>query len=329
MSEKAGKKLAIIANPAAGRGRALALAQEARRSLWGWPLEFLVPSSAAELREVCRRLDPEEFEAAIVIGGDGTVHHAVRGLAESRVPLLPYPGGTANDLATELHIPTDWDHIQQLIDRRIRTTMDLIDVNGVPFSTVAGIGVGARLSESFNSRRTESALFQLLTRHLRSQVYTLLTAHTLFFAGDYAHSLSVKTDVFAEEVHTAALFVCNQPRLGGDFHVAPAIDNNDKRFSILIVPRIRSLRLLQGFVQLKRGKVGGDFITFSVDRATVRSLDGREVQVFGDGETLVTAATLEFKIRPEALTVYHERRSTKRPLKADRRGGGRRQEKKA
>ena len=162
------RKLAIMANPAAGRGRALALAQEARRALWGWPLELFVPETASELQEACRTLEPARFEAAIVIGGDGTINRALRGLTKSGVPLLPFPGGTANDLATELGIPADWEGVQRLVDARARAPMDLIEVNGVPFATVAGIGVGAELTELFNTRRDRSVLFQLMARHLRS-----------------------------------------------------------------------------------------------------------------------------------------------------------------
>lgn len=41
----------------------------------------------------------------IVVGGDGTINEVIDGMLESNVPLAILPGGTANVLARELHLP--------------------------------------------------------------------------------------------------------------------------------------------------------------------------------------------------------------------------------
>ena len=49
--------------------------------------------------------DAEDFDAVVAAGGDGTVASAAYLLAETGIPLLPFPAGTANLLARNLRLP--------------------------------------------------------------------------------------------------------------------------------------------------------------------------------------------------------------------------------
>ena len=299
------KTLALIANRNAGKGKIFQALQEARRCLWGWPLEVIWPSSVDDLRSTLARLDPSTYEAAIVMGGDGTLNQVLRGRSASAVPLCVFPIGTANDFARELGIRADWGQIQSLLDGNSTEAVDLIEVNGVPFLTVAGIGVGALLTEEFNERRAESRVFRELMKHLQSQVYTALAAKTLLLRRDYAHSIHIRSNVFDEKLKAAAVFVCNQDKLGGNLRVALTNDNRDEFFSVLVVPNSNSAKLVSTLMKFKMGTLSPrDCILFAAREVTIRELDGRSLQVFGDGETLVESPLLEFSLLPRALRVY-------------------------
>ncbi|MEK6705646.1 MAG: diacylglycerol kinase family protein [Bdellovibrionota bacterium] len=300
------KKLAILANPASGKGKAIEAVQTAKRALWGWDIEFHFPSSSNELRKICQKLNKTTYEAAVVIGGDGTMNDAIRGLIESKVPLCPFPAGTANDLAQELGISDDWNDIQQLIDGGQTKMMDLIEVNHMPFATVAGIGIGALLTAEYNAIRRKSPVLREILKPLHNQVYTALTLKTILLKRDYFHHVRVKSDTFDEKLKTAALFVCNQSRLGGDLKLAPATQNDDKKFNVLIIPRSRNYQLIRALLELKRGRMPKDFILFSTDRLWVHELLNKPIRVFGDGEILAEHNELEFKILPKALQVYRK-----------------------
>jgi diacylglycerol kinase family enzyme len=300
------KKLAVIANRSAGKGKALQALQDAKRSLWGWEVDYLFPTSIEDLKSTCSSLDPHTYEAAILIGGDGTVNQALPALCESKVPFCPFPGGTANDLAAELGIEPKWDQIQNLIDQKQTTMMDLITVNGRPFATVAGIGIGALLTSEFNERRNQSWLFREISRRLQSQVYTALTAKTILTRRDYFHNLRIKSDTFTESLKTAAVFICNQSFLGGDLKVAPTISNTDKRFNVLIIPRSKIFSLMKGLAEIKMGKLPRNFIVFSTDRLFIREERGKKLRVFGDGEILTESNELDFRVAPAQVRVYRE-----------------------
>jgi diacylglycerol kinase family enzyme len=310
LSRRQMKRVAILSNPNCGKGLGPRAIQQARRTLWGWPLEILTPSSLSELHETLSRLSPKEYEALIVVGGDGTFNQALKVMrltSERHIPLYPFPAGTANDLATELKLRADWDQVQTLLDERQIEKIDCITVNDAPFSTIAGIGAGSQLTSEFNSRRSTSPIFKLLNHHLHDHIYSILSAKTLLFSNDYFHRLHIRGEGFDEKLKTPVVFICNQPRLGAKLTVAPDAQNNDGRFHVMIVPRIRKHRLITGLIALQRGYVPQDFLLFSTDRLIVRDLDGRDIPVFGDGETLVSAPELRFATHAFSLPVYSGR----------------------
>jgi diacylglycerol kinase family enzyme len=304
------KKVAILSNPNSGRGLGPRAIQQARRILWGWPLEILTPSSLTELSESLARLSPNQYEALIVVGGDGTFNQALKAMrmtSERHIPLYPFPAGTANDLATELKLRPDWQQVQNLLDGKLIEKIDCITVNEVPFSTIAGIGAGSQLTSELNDRRNRSALFKFLNQHLHEHLYSVLSAKTLLFRNDYFHRLHIRGEGFDEKLKTPVVFICNQPRLGAKLTVAPDAQNDDGRFHVMIVPRVRKHRLITGLIALQRGYVPQDFLLFSTDRLMVRDLDGRDIPVFGDGETLISAPELRFVTHPSSLPVYSGR----------------------
>ncbi len=68
----------------------------------------------------------EGKEALFVVGGDGTINLAVRGLAGSETALGVLPGGTANVLAQELGLPgltwTRWMALEESARRLAEAT---------------------------------------------------------------------------------------------------------------------------------------------------------------------------------------------------------------
>lgn len=302
------KKIAVLANKSSGQEAAVAHTLAARSELWGWNCDFYFPSSVAELKSICATLSPDLYEALIVIGGDGTLNQVIRSLPSkpNSVPIYPFPGGTANDLAKELGLKANWNQVQTLVDRKRHDLIDLIEVNGIPFATVGGIGIGSILTEELNRRRCQSTFFKTLAKVLQVQVYTLLSAKTILFRRDYIHHLHVSAPGFDERIKTPALFICNQTHLAGSIKVAPSLNNTDQRFNVLIVTTSLRTRLLTSMSQLKSGKLPHNFFVFSTDHLKLSDLNNRKISVFGDGESLLESSQLEIKILPKSLRVFRE-----------------------
>lgn len=298
------KKLALIGNPKAGKGETKRHLSDAQTALKQRELQIFVPSSAEEVTRICQTLDASEFEAAIVLGGDGTQNRALRGLIQSGVPLIPFPSGTANDLSRELGVTSDWTQILKLIDEARITEIDVIEVEGIPYATVAGIGVGAALTEDFNRLRSTSLFFRMASRIFGDEIYTLMTAKTLFFSPSCVRKLRLRSGGLDRTLDTAALFVSNQEMLGGNMRVAPTQNNADQIFHVLILTGTSAIALLRSLFYLKKGDLRPEFVSFPASEVTIENLEGDPIRVFGDGETLTESPRLRFQVKPRALKVF-------------------------
>lgn len=304
------KCITIIGNPKAGSGRVVAHLQESRRSIWGYSTRIHTPENLEELSQTCRSLDPSQIEALVVVGGDGTVNQVIREMLKirCRVPLYIFPAGTANDLASELGTPASWNRVEELVNEHSIDSIDLIDVNGIPFATVAGTGIGATLTSDLNQARDRSRVMQVALKGFKKQVYSLLTLKTIFTHPEIYQDLWIDSGNFNQRVKSPAVFVCNQGQLSGNLRVAPEIDNQDNKFNVLIVPEINRGLLISALIQLNLGKIPEQFIAFSTDRLLIESKSDRPISVFGDGDALVEARRLEFTVLPQALSVYRSRK---------------------
>lgn len=96
--------------------------------------------------------DAEDFDAVVAAGGDGTVASAAYLLAETGIPLLPFPAGTANLLAMNLASPAEPHALAHLMREQRLMDFDIGEIelsNGerFGFSMIAGAGYDAAIME--------------------------------------------------------------------------------------------------------------------------------------------------------------------------------------
>jgi diacylglycerol kinase (ATP) len=80
-----------------------------------------------------------------VWGGDGTVQRCVDALSGTGAAVAILPAGTANLLATNLHIPDDLTEAVRVGLHGARRAIDTGSVNGEHFAVMAGAGFDARM----------------------------------------------------------------------------------------------------------------------------------------------------------------------------------------
>ena len=105
---------------------------------------------ASDITLFARQAAEEGLDAYFIVGGDGTINLAVRGLVGSDTALGVLPGGTANVFAQELGLPgLSWTRIMAL-DESVRLLafaearwVDLGWCGTTPFLLWAGIGLDA------------------------------------------------------------------------------------------------------------------------------------------------------------------------------------------
>src|SRR4030042_5201433 len=142
---------AMIYNPGGGRFPSGMLAERAANVLRanGWNISLIRTESSEHVTKLARRAAEAGKEAIFVVGGDGTINLAVRGLAGSTTALGVLPAGTANVLAQELGLPgMRWTRLMALEESArmlAGATIREVDIGfcgGTPFFLWAGVGFG-------------------------------------------------------------------------------------------------------------------------------------------------------------------------------------------
>ncbi len=132
-------RIALLYNAAAGRGRA-------EHHLPG--LEAALVRAGHEPARVPAGADaaPARTDLAVIVGGDGTVHHALPALARGGIPFYHFPTGTENLVAREFAMRPDADALVAAIERWTVRPVDLGAVSGAAerlFLVMAGLGPDA------------------------------------------------------------------------------------------------------------------------------------------------------------------------------------------
>lgn len=294
-----GMRIAVVINSAAGGliGRAEMAATLADR-LTALGLEALpVPQEAGGLME---RLDAAlamRPDALVVGGGDGTIAAAAGRLLGTGIPLGILPLGTMNLLARDLGLPEDLDEAAAALAGAERRTIDVAEVNGSVFLIAAMIGLPTHIGrhrERARGRGGLGARLGLAIAALRGAIRHRPMRLALALPGRPG-----------ARVWTRALAVtCNpiDPR-SERFPARASLDAG--RLGLYVARDFGGWWVVRFLFRLLLGqpwRQHPDLDAVEAPRLTVLS-PRRTLRVMLDGEAVLLASPLRFRIRPGALTI--------------------------
>ena len=291
----------VIVNPRAGKR--LNLNSLARRWASG-DFSVAVTSQRGHALELARQASAEGCEKVVAVGGDGTVNEILNGLAGGTTPLGIIPTGGANDFATHLGLPTDFDQALQVAVHGAKKEVDLIKVQERYFATVGGLGFGARVALKVNRFKHGSWAGQALYRLLGSAIYSAYALGEILWRPKSHGACALEIDGARRQLQIWGLFVGNQPRLGKKFVVHPEADNRDAWLDVCVINRINSrFRQLQTLLKALKGR--HTVLPFvETCRARTLKVESEEpLPFFGDGELLNLTPPHVIELAPRALTV--------------------------
>src|SRR4051812_45659844 len=101
------KRVALLTNPAAGHGKAVAAARRAVARFQHHDVQVreLVGTDAADSGRLARQAVADGVDVLVVVGGDGMIHLALPAVVGTQTPLGVIPAGTGNDQAREYGWP--------------------------------------------------------------------------------------------------------------------------------------------------------------------------------------------------------------------------------
>ena len=132
----------VIVNPAAGRGKVGRLSGAILKAARAEGARAFLTEGPGHATELAQRAP--EGARVVAVGGDGTVHEVLKGLAGTGKVLGVVPIGSGNDFARMLGLlGLPWPQALELALHAPEEAVDLGWVNGEPFGASLGIGFDA------------------------------------------------------------------------------------------------------------------------------------------------------------------------------------------
>jgi YegS/Rv2252/BmrU family lipid kinase len=299
-------RVKLIFNPHADRGRAWDLASYLQATIErfggaSWATSEY-PAHATELAEQAAR---EGYDVVAALGGDGTVHEVINGLMrvpeESRPLLGSVPLGSGNDFSSNVGFEEDLELAMERVFNGETKSIDLgqvTDGSGRTEFWDNTLGIGFDASATIHSYQITR--LQGFAMYLWAVILTILRNHD-------APLMKIVTDEETFEQEILMFVLCNGPREGGGFFVAPDAIPDDGVFHYAMVEHVSRLMMFRLVPEVMKGTHGrfkqvrmGQFreLTLTSERPITVHTDG---EVFAGFNSDVTQ--LEVRILPGALKV--------------------------
>lgn len=238
-------------------------------------------------------------DAALIFGGDGTVHRWLEELVATQVPLLVAPVGSGNDFAREIGVGTvalaaaAW---KKFLGGQSPRAIDLGQISfddgrRVVYCCVAGLGLDADANHRAN------AMPNWLKRH---GGYTLAAIQSILAWKPQRVRVTAGERVLDEAATMVA--IGNAPAYGDGMYITPRARFDDARLDVCFVRQVPKLRLLRLFPTVFRGAHLGLQEIEYLQAERLRVETEMPLEIRADGEHAgYTPAT--FSALPRALRV--------------------------
>lgn len=254
-----------------------------KRKYWGnVTYHYLQP---ADIFSPTWLADAENADRILIVGGDGTLHHAIQHLIGRPVEISVLPAGNANDFARWIGLSLDPLKSLNMLERGKTIKYDTINANGRHVLTGGGLGLGHSVVESTLRLRGSSSGI-LLGRLAKEKVYPFLLLWHALVSRHTGHSLTIDDNGEVRQYRSHACVFTNQPTLGKSIVVAPNTDSTDGLFHFLLFRNPSCRSVLYSVCKIKMGFHDNDRYQYRKEskRIVIRCHD--KLPAFGDGELM-------------------------------------------
>jgi diacylglycerol kinase (ATP) len=194
----------------------------------------------------------EGAELLVVVGGDGSVHEVVNGIAgRDRVEIAMIPRGTGWDFARSLGLPRKTDRaIEVALAGKTRT----IDLGRATFRLWAG-GEGESFFANVASAGMSGAIAQRAndTSKAFGGKVSYIWATFAVFSRWSNSEVEVSVDGQTRHARMHDVIVANGPYIGGGMKIAPEAKPDDGAFDVLLIGDISKRDLVMTMPKIFRG----------------------------------------------------------------------------
>jgi len=294
----------MIYNPVAGRYPSRLLAERACEVLnrEGWDISIEQSQGGAHITALAKKAGQEGLDALFVIGGDGSLNHAVAGLVNTQTALGILPAGTANVWAQELGLSTlGWTRWMALeksaisLANGVSIRIDIGLCNNKPFLLWSGVGLDGYIVHKIEPR----------SRWEKSMAIFHYGASAIWYASKWPGiTMDVQVDGKKIKGHYLLLLASNiQLYAGGLIHLSPENRLDDGTMDLWLLEGEHMGDTIRSAWELFTGRFAGNS---QVSRIPFKSLciqSSTPMYIQLDGEPLPAENKVEIQVLPRSLQV--------------------------
>jgi diacylglycerol kinase (ATP) len=292
------KRILQIENPRSGQSDTDTNALRRTCLDQGWELVMRPVTPNCKFADLLA--DAAQFDAVVGVGGDGTISGLAAHLSGSDVPLLAWPGGTANLVAQNLFPALTPEALcQALVDGQVLSLdMGELQAGDVTqrFVMLAGAGTDARMirdSEELKSDWGVAAYVKALLGQLDREPEAI----ELTIDGEHIN-----------EDKAVGVLVANLSKLNFGFPMGDDIDGQDGLLDVIVIRHFNSGLLLQEIWNATKRRFGGA----TEAHPDLGLYQGRDIQLKSatalplqyDGEPMDVTTPVAFRVLPKVLRVF-------------------------
>jgi YegS/Rv2252/BmrU family lipid kinase len=250
-----GQKAKFIVNPSADKGRTRLTVADLQPTMKDFDgVDWSETTSPTHATEIAQQAAEAGYTLVIAVGGDGTVHEVVNGLMQVSQEIRPrlgiVPLGSGNDFAYTIGIHSDpAEALRQVFSGQPKR----MDVGA--FET--GNGKRQYFNNTFGMGFDATVTIRTLrlTKIRGFMMYLVAVLQTIALNHD-APMMHIQTDLETWHDETIMLVVCNGPREGGGFLVAPESEPSDGILNYAAIGHVSRLKMLRLVPEVMKGTHG-------------------------------------------------------------------------
>ena len=286
------RRLALLVNPAAAGGKALAAVEPATAELKRLGAEFrVIETASGEHAKREARAAAAGGETPVAVGGDGLVGTLAGAVCGSDQALGIIPAGRGNDFARVLELPNDPAEAANVVATGDTRLLDVGEVDGKSFVGIASVG--------FDSDANRIANEAKLVKGNLVYAYAALKALAKWKPATFV----VVIDGERHEVTGYSVGVCNSKAYGGGMYAAPQAELDDGLLDVVFGATHSKRQFLSRTLP---GVFKGTYLELPwISHFTGKTVEvsaSRPFTMYADGDPLADLpATV--KVRPSSLHV--------------------------
>ncbi len=299
-------KVKIILNPMADMGNAWRIARDLRSiTEQHGSVEWTGTVYPGHAIELAREAGIHHYDKVIAMGGDGTVHEVINGLMKLPERIRPIlgvvPAGSGNDFSHAIGVPKN---SAEALVRALDGEVSMIDLGAMTdehghkeyFDNTVGIGFDTVVT--IRTRRLPVVRGFLL--YLTAVIQTIILNH-------HPVKMQIETDTQKWEQSNILLTMCNGPREGGGFMLAPEAKIDDGILHYAMIKNVSRPMMFRLIPEVMKGTHGRfkqvtlgtcKMMNIVADHPMYIHTDGEIFSGFGTDVRKVT-----FEVLPNALKV--------------------------